>query len=48
MTLVCPWCKELYEEFVPHEDVDEGREPLPTNACESDLGFWVHGEGEDS
>lgn len=34
----CPWCGEPYDEFKRHDDVNE----LPANACESELGFWVH------
>lgn len=44
MTRPCPWCKQPYDRFVPHDDVDTGSEPLPLDACESELGFWIHGE----
>lgn len=40
MALQCPWCKEPYDRFIPHDDADE----LPANACESELGFWIHSE----
>lgn len=38
----CPWCKDVYHHFVPHDRVPNGM--VPRNGCETGLGFWVHDE----